>query len=77
MADIVTFRPDGIKIKAIDMGDGAHAERVVADAPNWATSFTWSGGNIATETRTRGDVTQTRAYTYDGSGNLVTIGAWQ
>ena len=30
MADITTYRPDGIKIKAVDRGDGTHAERVAA-----------------------------------------------
>ena len=30
MADITTYRPDGIKIKAVDMGDDTHAERIAA-----------------------------------------------
>ncbi len=44
---------------------------------NWATTYAYSAsGQITSETRTSGALTQTRPYGYDGSGNLVSIGAW-
>ena len=48
-----------------------------AAEPNWVTSFSYTAGRLVSETRSAGAVTQTRDYTYDASGNLTGIGAWQ
>ena len=63
----------------ITQGDAAGASSAsgAAAEPNWATTFTYTNGVLTLETRTAGDVTQTRAYTYDPVGNLTHIGAWQ
>ncbi len=71
--------PSGKNVAISSTEDGKLVVSVASPSEsdtNWATTYAYTNGQISRETRTAGAVTQTRAYGYDGSGNLVSIGAW-